>query len=267
MQRIVLIALGFLLSAAAVTAATPEEACEIAKNKAAGAYAACRQKAQASAIQKGTTPSYGKCDDKFRKSWDKAGTKAAKHGATCVDSLESADLEALLAEQSGLLTTLLSGEDGVTGTGVSDYLARRADLVQLLLTQLDPQCLEPYRTLDLANRNVSAQAGLTTYCDDPSAVQDVQWLGAGWYRMREPAGTQLPESPPADNSCSTDAPGWLNGAHPTTEEGIVTRDVCLAFGGMACAGGSFNIEVVNCGAFFLYRLDDFGACNARYCAE
>jgi hypothetical protein len=164
-----LIALSLLL-AAPLGAATPEESCEIAKNKAAGAYGACRQKAEASAIQKGTTPTYGKCADKFRKSWDKAEAKAAKRGAACVDGLASADLETIVTEHSTLVAALLSSRN--------------------------VQCLEPYRTLDLANRNVSAPAGLTTYCDDPSGVQDVQWLGAGWYRMRQPAGTQVPETCP-----------------------------------------------------------------------
>jgi hypothetical protein len=267
MRMTPLVALCVLLAAAPVAAATPEEACEIAKNKAAGAYAACRQKAEAKALQRGEAPAYAKCDAKFQQSWSKAEAKVAKKGAACVDGLESADLQALLGAQADLTTTLLGGAEGVTSADITAYLTQRADLVELLLTQLDPQCLQPYRTLDLANRNVSAAVGATPLCDGPSGTPDVQWLGTGWYRFREPAGTQLPESPPDGFFCGTDAAGWLNGTHPTPEEGIVSREACFSIGGDPCGGGSGFIEVLNCQAFFLYKLVDITACNYRYCAE
>ncbi|KAL9961273.1 hypothetical protein ACROYT_G030182 [Oculina patagonica] len=48
-------------------------------------------------------------------------------------------------------------------------------------------------------------------------------LVPGWYRFHGDAGTKMPTTCPPTKRCGTDAPGWLNGAHPTMAEGLVTR--------------------------------------------
>ena len=44
--------------------------------------------------------------------------------------------------------------------------------------------------------------------------------------------------------CNTHAPGWLNGQHPTTDEGEVTRQVCCHWLSN-CYKWSNNIKVKN----------------------
>ena len=62
----------------------------------------------------------------------------------------------------------------------------------------------------------------------------------------------MPTSCVAPHKCGTHATGWLNGAHPSVEEGKVTKKVCFSWR-RNCCQWSINIEVLNCGGFFLYH--------------
>ena len=89
----------------------------------------------------------------------------------------------------------------------------------------------------------------------------------GWYRFQGNAGTKMPTSCVAPNKCSTHATGWLNGAHPSVEEGKVTKKVCFSWASNCCTW-SINIEVINCGDFFLYHFRGTPPehpCHLRYC--
>ena len=89
----------------------------------------------------------------------------------------------------------------------------------------------------------------------------------GWYKMEEPAGTKLPEKDIAEQHCGTFATGWLNGDHPTTLNAIVDREVCFSYGGLNPCPKKSQIQIRNCGDFYLYNLDDTPLCNLRYCSE
>ena len=89
-------------------------------------------------------------------------------------------------------------------------------------------------------------------------------LTLGDYRYNGLLG--WPESAPAVFACGTDAPGWLDGAHPAPEEGAVDRTVCFNWSGNECSW-SASIEVLNCGAFYLYHLPVPSQCALRYCGE
>ncbi len=136
------------------------------------------------------------------------------------------------------------------------------------LSEVDAQCNEPYNTLNLADRNVAFNDGNNgiEYCDNQNGDVSPQWQGNAWYRFEGEAGTQMPESAPSIYSCGTDAPGWLNGTHPTPQDGIVDRQVCFNWNANQCNWNS-NIQVVNCGSFYLYNLDQPGPCDLRYCGE
>lgn len=88
----VAVAAALLLSLAgfsAARAASPEASCRAAKNKAAGSYAACREKAEAGLATSNDTLKYdaaiGKCSSKLTAAWSKAELAAASKGATCLD--------------------------------------------------------------------------------------------------------------------------------------------------------------------------------------
>ena len=95
-------------------------------------------------------------------------------------------------------------------------------------------------------------------CDDK--------LEEKWYRFEGSAGDRIPESAPNQNLCGTDAPGWLNGKHPTQEEGKVQRQVCYVWKSNTCVLDN-NIEVLNCCGFFVYKLKKTPSCRLGYCVE
>ena len=94
------------------------------------------------------------------------------------------------------------------------------------------------------------------YCDSG--------IGPGWFRFQGSAGTRLPTSCPPYNRCGTHAPAWLNGGHPTVADGQVSRQVCFHWTS-SCCDWSTNINVTNCGSYYLYYLSGTPACRLRYC--
>ena len=85
------------------------------------------------------------------------------------------------------------------------------------------------------------------------------------YRFVGAAGTRMPTTRVPAFRCGTDWPGWLDGAHPTVEDGKVKRTVC--FSDRFTGYKSLNtISVKNCGSYFIYDFGLLYAFNASYCA-
>jgi uromodulin len=95
-------------------------------------------------------------------------------------------------------------------------------------------------------------------------------ISIGWYKFGGDAGTQLsttcvPRKYDLNNlKCRTHAVSWLNGTHPSMSDGKVTRTVYFSWDGN-CRYGSKNIEVINCGFFYIYKLGPTNGCHLRYC--
>ena len=91
-------------------------------------------------------------------------------------------------------------------------------------------------------------------------------LHIAWYRFTGDAGSYLPESCPQPQTdvCGTSYPGWLNGIHPTTAEGVVTRTACFSSSAECCTYFT-SIEVKNCENCYVYKLTPLRACYSRYC--
>ena len=64
--------------------------------------------------------------------------------------------------------------------------------------------------------------------------------------------------------CGTDWSGWLDGAHPTLENGTVERKVCFSDRSTGCKLTT-EISVKNCGSYFIYKFFRPGVCNLRHC--
>ena len=93
------------------------------------------------------------------------------------------------------------------------------------------------------------------------------FLGPGWFRFEGAAGTRMPTSCVPMYSCGTNVPGWLTGGHPTVADGNVTRTVCFNWTS-GCCHFSINIQVRNCGAYYVYYFHSTpnnGQCNFSYC--
>ena len=87
------------------------------------------------------------------------------------------------------------------------------------------------------------------------------------YRINGPAGTKLPEEIIESYHCGTSSTGWLNGTHPTVFNEIVDRNVCFqSIYGDPCLYQS-PVQILNCGEFYLYHLENTPACRLRYCTK
>ena len=129
-----------------------------------------------------------------------------------------------------------------------------------------------YKVLHESTRNVKYREG-DFECDRSGYdYTSPAWKGSGWYRFIAPAGTRIPESPPAfsnyskEKVCGTHITGWLNGQHPITPGELVTRKVCFKTNSNNCESEK-TTKIRHCGTYFVYHLTDTVACHYRYCAE
>ncbi|XP_068686284.1 uncharacterized protein [Montipora foliosa] len=118
-----------------------------------------------------------------------------------------------------------------------------------------------YTTLDQADRAVSNTNRSDPKCDrwDPDKI-----VSHKWYRMTGDSGDQIPERCVPIDRCGTRAPGWLNGTHPSVQDGLQTAQVCYHWNNDCCQWKS-NIKIRNCSSYFVYQLVKHPACNLRYC--
>ena len=126
-----------------------------------------------------------------------------------------------------------------------------------------------YNILDDAkrNRNYNNDNGYASpHCD--SSVVEGDWKGGAdsWYRFEEPAGTQMADSIVPKSHCGTRATGWLNGAHPAVLGENVIRQVCFNWVSNSCWINT-NVEIKNCGGFYLYKLKATPGCPLKYCGQ
>jgi len=87
----------------------------------------------------------------------------------------------------------------------------------------------------------------------------------GWYRFTSYTGGEIPEERVPENHCGTHAPIWLNGIHPENEGENVVRQACVHFLGNGC-WDRFDINITNCGDYFVYYLRPPLYCAIAYCA-
>jgi len=152
------------------------------------------------------------------------------------------------------------------GTMLSLMLLLLGVLVAPTLSQPDPCDPVNYNELNEPHRSTGYKHG---FPEKP--LCDIH-LAEGWYRFTSGAGGRMPESCPDRLSCGTVVPIWMNGKHPTVDEGTVIRKACGNFAneeaGQAdpCCEHSVNIAVKNCGSYFVYYLTPTPSCPVAYCA-
>lgn len=87
----------------------------------------------------------------------------------------------------------------------------------------------------------------------------------GWYRFTGQGGVRMAETCVPVLRCNTAAPMWLNGSHPSSSEGIVSRTACAHWSDQCCRW-STEIQVKACpGGFYIYNLTAPPECNLAYC--
>ena len=95
-----------------------------------------------------------------------------------------------------------------------------------------------------------------------------------WYRFKSVAGDKIPDFNPGIKLSETYVPIWINGKHPNKLSEKVNRTVCVAIPFRRPVGcrTKFDIKVISCSSFFLYRLREpqqyyaycVGRCQERY---
>lgn len=129
--------------------------------------------------------------------------------------------------------------------------------LECLLQGTQHVCVDPcqaYSTLDQYWR--SSHYGTGYSCDT-----DLN----GWYRFVGHGGVRLAETCVPSLRCNTAAPMWLNGSHPSSNEGIVTRLACAHWSGNCCLWHT-QIQVKACtGGYYVYNLTPAPECHLAYC--
>ncbi|XP_032098739.1 uromodulin isoform X1 [Sapajus apella] len=125
--------------------------------------------------------------------------------------------------------------------------------------------------------------GDTLVCADPCQahrVLDEYWrsteYGAGyacdtdlrgWYRFVGQGGVRLAETCVPVLRCNTAAPMWLNGTHPSSDEGIVSRTACAHWSDHCCLWDA-SVQVKACaGGYYVYNLTAPPECHLAYCTD
>ena len=126
---------------------------------------------------------------------------------------------------------------------------------------LPPQCSD-YGILNQAWRNTNF-----TFSKSSDRMCDYYGFPSGWYRMMPPAGVRFPEYAVPQYKCGTRYPGWMDGIHPTILGEQVERKICFLHSNSNTCFWNRNIDVTNCGDYYVYYLIYSPDCDLAYCAE
>uniref|UniRef100_A0A2K6GGN8 Uromodulin n=1 Tax=Propithecus coquereli TaxID=379532 RepID=A0A2K6GGN8_PROCO len=89
----------------------------------------------------------------------------------------------------------------------------------------------------------------------------------GWYRFVGQGGVRMAETCVPILRCNTAAPMWLNGTHPSSGEGIVSRTACAHWSGHCCLWDA-PVQVKACeGGYYVYNLTAPPECHLAYCTD
>lgn len=117
---------------------------------------------------------------------------------------------------------------------------------------------EIYRNLTSPRRSQSEPVG--PYCDQRVIATPY------WYRFAGDAGTQIATSCVPEERCHTVSPGWMDGTHPSVQDGVVMRTAC--FHRLEdCCRWETTIRVRNCDGFYVYQLHSPPMCELGYCGS
>ncbi len=119
-----------------------------------------------------------------------------------------------------------------------------------------------YTTINDVRRSTKFKATANRLCDRNFIQNDK------WYRFDSVAGKTMPTQNPGNGFCGTYAPIWFKGTHPTRDDVVMDAKACVAvpFIPPAGCGISYNIKVIKCGTYYLYRLKAPNQCDLAYCA-
>lgn len=126
----------------------------------------------------------------------------------------------------------------------------------------NPCEIDDYKDLNQGDRT-EGYKDATDKCDSEDLKDEWHY----WYVVSGNAGNALAsKNAPKKGTCGTKDRLYLKDGHPDFHDGEVTKTVCIAQDNTACSSER-HIQVINCGAFYLYKLVDLGYCTWRYCTN
>ncbi|CAH3156343.1 unnamed protein product [Porites lobata] len=130
-------------------------------------------------------------------------------------------------------------------------------------------CQDSSEIKELSSGNRTINYTSSTYkCDLTDSEIGDDW--SKWYKITGKAGNALQVHPPLRERCGGQAQAYLTENHPAPSDGVVNRKVCVQNPSNLCNSRKSPIQVVNCGSFYLYRLQRLkNDCdpNWRYCTN
>ncbi|XP_063788826.1 hemicentin-1-like [Pseudophryne corroboree] len=89
----------------------------------------------------------------------------------------------------------------------------------------------------------------------------------GWYRFTGRGGIRIPEGCVPKEKCSTGAPMWINGSHPSPDEGIITLTACATWNENCCHWRT-TVKVKACPlGYHVYKLNGIPKCPLAFCTD
>jgi hypothetical protein len=157
---------------------------------------------------------------------------------------------------------------------LQQQVVNNTETIELYLNSTLPEACINYEILDDARRHYSQDKSGNYLCDNDAAGLPYKnnWKGRNYYRIMAPAGTKIKEGCVAgDNACGTYGQGYItSGTHPTMVNERSTLTVCFKNGAVcppSTCYKSIDIEVINCGSYYVYDLLSTDACAYAYCSE
>ena len=145
-----------------------------------------------------------------------------------------------------------------------------------LISDLPSQCTN-YNLMNDPKRRYDYVKKGELFCDKADGYSHFKptssdWVGSGWYRVTGQAGTSLSThaytwvfKSANDGTCGTHFGSHITGTHPSTLGQTGTMKICFK---LNCKGGyKHDIDVTNCGSFYVYKLPGINNCSWRYCTQ
>eukprot|EP00088_Acartia_fossae_P015640 TRINITY_DN185_c0_g1_i2.p1 TRINITY_DN185_c0_g1~~TRINITY_DN185_c0_g1_i2.p1 ORF type:complete len:336 (-),score=62.49 TRINITY_DN185_c0_g1_i2:368-1348(-) len=131
---------------------------------------------------------------------------------------------------------------------------------------MPPQCSD-YKILDhFTRKDTFRQFHLCDTNDNIENIASPDWDEDGWYRVKGEAGSYIPAYEVPFQSCGTVHSGYLKDTHPVMHGETKNATVCFTDADEPCAFEK-EIQITRCAGFFVYKLEEPGKCDARYCTS
>merc|ERR1712156_42123 len=164
------------------------------------------------------------------------------------------------------------------GSNVNKTYCQNCECLDPNNGDLPPQCTN-YNLMNDPKRRYDYVKKGERFCDKADGNSDSRptssdWVGSGWYRVTGQAGTSLSThayqwggpSASNDGTCGTRYGSHVTGTHPSTVGQTGTMRVCFELN-CNTIGTEHDIDVTNCGSFYVYKLPGINYCSWRYCTQ